>query len=132
MFLHLDFFSRQNTICIYFRLKSVNFIIDHVSQVLADKDPGLTGNLLVERLVGAHIDLVSKEEYAKIGSVVCPLLTLVLIYFFVFVLVHYSAITNFSFYFSIFLFLFLLIYKAEHAFFHYYFILKAAFLVDYF
>jgi D-cysteine desulfhydrase len=33
-----------------------------------DKDPGLTGNLLVERLVGAHVDLVSKEEYAKIGS----------------------------------------------------------------
>lgn len=35
-----------------------------------DKDPGLTGNLLVERLVGAHIDLVSKEEYAKVGGVV--------------------------------------------------------------
>jgi len=34
-----------------------------------DKDPGLVGNLLVERLVGAHIDLVSKEEYGKIGSV---------------------------------------------------------------
>ena len=33
-----------------------------------DKDPGLTGNLLVERLVGANVDLVSKEEYAKIGS----------------------------------------------------------------
>jgi D-cysteine desulfhydrase len=33
-----------------------------------DKDPGLTGNLLVERLVGAHVVLVSKEEYAKIGS----------------------------------------------------------------
>lgn len=42
----------------------------HMFQVLADKDPGLTGNLLVERLVGAHIDLVSKEEYAKIGSLV--------------------------------------------------------------
>jgi D-cysteine desulfhydrase len=37
---------------------------------LVDKDPGLVGNLLVERLVGAHIDLVSKEEYGKIGSVV--------------------------------------------------------------
>lgn len=36
-----------------------------------DQDPGLTGNLLVERLVGAHIDLISKEEYAKIGSEVC-------------------------------------------------------------
>ena len=42
-----------------------------------DKDPGLTGNLLVERLVGAHIDLVTKEEYAKVGSVVCsPLVKL--------------------------------------------------------
>lgn len=39
-----------------------------------DEDPGLTGNLLVERLVGAHVDLVSKEEYAKIGALVCPLL----------------------------------------------------------
>lgn len=43
-------------------------------QVLVDKDPGLTGNLLVERLVGAHIELISKEEYANIGSVVCILL----------------------------------------------------------
>ena len=39
-------------------------------QLLVDKDPGLVGNLLVERLVGAHIDLVSKEEYGKIGSVI--------------------------------------------------------------
>ncbi|KAJ0049628.1 hypothetical protein Pint_16792 [Pistacia integerrima] len=39
-------------------------------QVLVDQDPGLTGNLLVERLVGAHIELISKEEYGKI-SVVC-------------------------------------------------------------
>lgn len=39
-------------------------------QVLVDQDPGLTGNLLVERLVGAHVDLVSKEEYASVGSVV--------------------------------------------------------------
>ncbi|XP_057461849.1 putative D-cysteine desulfhydrase 1, mitochondrial [Actinidia eriantha] len=44
------------------------YLILRTSKVLADKDPGLTGNLLVERLVGAHIDLVSKEEYAKIGS----------------------------------------------------------------
>lgn len=43
----------------------------NVVQVLVDQDPGLTGNLLVERLVGAHIELISKEEYAKIGSVVC-------------------------------------------------------------
>uniref|UniRef100_A0A2N9IRD3 Tryptophan synthase beta chain-like PALP domain-containing protein n=1 Tax=Fagus sylvatica TaxID=28930 RepID=A0A2N9IRD3_FAGSY len=44
------------------------FLILRTSKVLVDKDPGLTGNLLVERLVGAHVDLVSKEEYAKIGS----------------------------------------------------------------
>lgn len=51
-------------------------------QVLVDKDPGLTGNLLVERLVGAHIELISKEEYANIGSVVCILLRLTLFYIF--------------------------------------------------
>ncbi|KZV17117.1 putative 1-aminocyclopropane-1-carboxylate deaminase-like, partial [Dorcoceras hygrometricum] len=45
------------------------YLILRTSKVLVDKDPGLIGNLLVERLVGAHIDLVSKEEYAKIGSV---------------------------------------------------------------
>ncbi|KAJ8441859.1 hypothetical protein Cgig2_004470 [Carnegiea gigantea] len=45
------------------------FLILRTSKALLDKDPGLTGNLLVERLVGAHVDLVSKEEYAKIGSV---------------------------------------------------------------
>lgn len=37
-------------------------------QDLVDKDPGFVGNLLVERLVGAHIYLVSEEEYAEIGS----------------------------------------------------------------
>lgn len=42
-------------------------------QVYADKDPGFTGNLLVERLVGAHIDLVSKEDYANDGAVVYQL-----------------------------------------------------------
>ena len=42
----------------------------HMLQVLTDKDPGLTGNLLVERLVGAHIHLVSIEEFIKIGSLV--------------------------------------------------------------
>ncbi|KNA15440.1 hypothetical protein SOVF_098230 [Spinacia oleracea] len=45
------------------------FLILRTSKALLDKDPGLTGNLLVERLVGAHVELVSKEEYAKIGSV---------------------------------------------------------------
>lgn len=44
-----------------------------ILQALVDKDPGLTGNLLVERLVGAHIDIVSKEEYGNVGSVVCLL-----------------------------------------------------------
>jgi hypothetical protein len=39
-------------------------------QHLVDKDPGLVGNLLVARVLGAHIDLVSEEEYGKIGSVV--------------------------------------------------------------
>ncbi|KAH0976506.1 hypothetical protein GBA52_026225 [Prunus armeniaca] len=37
-------------------------------QVLVGQDPGLTGNLLVERLLGAHVELISKEEYAKFGS----------------------------------------------------------------
>lgn len=41
-----------------------------ILQDLADQDPGLIGNLLVERLVGAHIDLVSEEDYSKIGAVV--------------------------------------------------------------
>ncbi|KAB1203976.1 putative 1-aminocyclopropane-1-carboxylate deaminase [Morella rubra] len=44
------------------------YVILRTSKALVDQDPGLTGNLLVERLVGAHIDLISKEEYAKIGS----------------------------------------------------------------
>ncbi|XP_047082625.1 putative D-cysteine desulfhydrase 1, mitochondrial [Lolium rigidum] len=45
------------------------YLILRTSKLLVDKDPGLVGNLLVERLLGAHIDLVSKEEYGKIGSV---------------------------------------------------------------
>lgn len=45
------------------------YLILRTSKLLVDKDPGLVGNLLVERLVGAHVDLVSKEEYGKIGSV---------------------------------------------------------------
>jgi hypothetical protein len=40
-------------------------------QLIVDEDPGLVGNLLVERLLGAHIDLVSKGEFTRIGSVVC-------------------------------------------------------------
>jgi D-cysteine desulfhydrase len=38
-------------------------------QTEVEDDPGLTGNLLVERMVGAHVSLVSKEEYVKYGSV---------------------------------------------------------------
>ncbi|KAG6384243.1 hypothetical protein SASPL_155954 [Salvia splendens] len=45
------------------------YLILFTSEKLVDKDPGLTGNLLVERLVGAHVDLISKEEYASIGGV---------------------------------------------------------------
>ncbi|XP_044465932.1 bifunctional D-cysteine desulfhydrase/1-aminocyclopropane-1-carboxylate deaminase, mitochondrial-like isoform X1 [Mangifera indica] len=45
------------------------YLILRTSKVLVDQDPGLTGNLLVERLVGAHIELISREEYGKIGSV---------------------------------------------------------------
>ncbi|OMO69409.1 Tryptophan synthase beta subunit-like PLP-dependent enzymes superfamily [Corchorus capsularis] len=45
-----------------------SYLILRTSKVLVDQDPGLTGNLLVERFVGANIQLVSKEEYARIGS----------------------------------------------------------------
>ncbi|KAG8651573.1 hypothetical protein MANES_06G000700v8 [Manihot esculenta] len=45
------------------------YLILRTSKVLVDQDPGLTGNLLVERLIGAHVQLISKEEYAQIGSV---------------------------------------------------------------
>ncbi|KAG6495160.1 hypothetical protein ZIOFF_042951 [Zingiber officinale] len=54
------------------------YLILRTSKALVEKDLGLVGNLLVERLVGAHIDLVSKEEYAKIGSVVSSLLHAIL------------------------------------------------------
>ncbi|KOM43354.1 hypothetical protein LR48_Vigan05g095800 [Vigna angularis] len=50
-------------------LKLDCFLILRTSNLLVDRDPGLTGNLLVERLAGAHIHLISKEEYSKIGSV---------------------------------------------------------------
>ncbi|KAM6568057.1 hypothetical protein CsatB_016042 [Cannabis sativa] len=45
------------------------YLILRTSKVFVDQDPGLTGNLMVERLVGANIELISKTEYAKIGSV---------------------------------------------------------------
>ncbi|CAA6664713.1 unnamed protein product [Spirodela intermedia] len=47
-----------------------SYLILRTAKRLVDDDPGLTGNLLVERLVGAHVDLISREEYAAIGSVV--------------------------------------------------------------
>lgn len=43
-------------------------LILRTSKLLADGDPGLVGNLLVERLVGANVHLISKEEYSSIGS----------------------------------------------------------------
>ncbi|CAI5468479.1 unnamed protein product [Closterium sp. Yama58-4] len=43
-------------------------LILRTSRALAGSDPGLEGNLLVERMVGARVHLVSKEEYAKHGS----------------------------------------------------------------
>ncbi|CAI7773198.1 unnamed protein product, partial [Closterium sp. NIES-53] len=43
-------------------------LILRTSRALADSDPGLEGNLLVERMVGARVHLVTKEEYAKHGS----------------------------------------------------------------
>ncbi|KAM0841539.1 hypothetical protein ACQ4PT_058966 [Festuca glaucescens] len=45
------------------------YLILATSTPLVDEDPGLVGNLLVERLLGAHIDLVSKREFVKFGSV---------------------------------------------------------------
>ncbi|CAI5985606.1 unnamed protein product [Closterium sp. NIES-64] len=43
-------------------------LILRTSRALAGSDPGLEGNLLVERMVGAKVHLVTKEEYAKHGS----------------------------------------------------------------
>ncbi|KAK9831510.1 hypothetical protein WJX81_004069 [Elliptochloris bilobata] len=45
-----------------------HLILRH-SRTAMDDDPGLTGNLLVERMVGAHVHLVTKEEYQSMGSV---------------------------------------------------------------
>ncbi|XP_077230905.1 D-cysteine desulfhydrase 1, mitochondrial-like [Tasmannia lanceolata] len=44
------------------------FLILCTSEVNVDKDPGLSGNLLIERLVGAHVELATWEEFEKIGS----------------------------------------------------------------
>ncbi|KAJ4713624.1 bifunctional D-cysteine desulfhydrase/1-aminocyclopropane-1-carboxylate deaminase, mitochondrial-like [Melia azedarach] len=45
-----------------------SYLILCTSKGLEDQDPGLTGNLLVDRLVGAHIQLVSEEVAIHIGS----------------------------------------------------------------
>ncbi|KAK7279284.1 hypothetical protein RJT34_24331 [Clitoria ternatea] len=44
------------------------FLILRTSRHLVDQDPGLVGNLLVERLLGADVHLISKEDYSKFGS----------------------------------------------------------------
>jgi len=43
-------------------------LILRTSRALVDSDPGLTGNLLVERLIGVNLHLVTKEEYSRIGQ----------------------------------------------------------------
>lgn len=45
------------------------FLILRNSRTGVDSDPGLTGNLLVERLCGGSVHQVTKEEYTKVGSV---------------------------------------------------------------
>ncbi|XP_060968929.1 putative D-cysteine desulfhydrase 1, mitochondrial isoform X1 [Cannabis sativa] len=46
-----------------------SYLILFTSEAFVDQDPGLTGNLLVERLVGAHVELILETEFANIGSV---------------------------------------------------------------
>ena len=58
--------SVQQLCCRYAGLDS--HLVLRNSRTLVDKDPGLVGNLLVERLVGAHIHQVTKEEYVRHGS----------------------------------------------------------------
>ena len=43
-------------------------LVLRTSRALVDDDPGLEGNLLVERLIGAAVHLCTKEEYGKHGS----------------------------------------------------------------
>jgi D-cysteine desulfhydrase family pyridoxal phosphate-dependent enzyme len=43
-------------------------IILRVPDADIDKDPGFEGNLLVERMVGATVHLVSQSEYSAVGS----------------------------------------------------------------
>ncbi|KAG2441034.1 hypothetical protein HXX76_003887 [Chlamydomonas incerta] len=43
-------------------------LILRTSRQEVDGDPGLVGNLLVERLAGAQLHMVTKEEYGAVGS----------------------------------------------------------------
>lgn len=43
-------------------------LILRTSASVVDDDPGIDGNLLIERMVGATIHLVTKEEYAQHGQ----------------------------------------------------------------
>ncbi|GLI65555.1 hypothetical protein VaNZ11_009118 [Volvox africanus] len=43
-------------------------LILRTSRQEVDSDPGLAGNLLVERMAGAQLHLVTKEEYGTVGS----------------------------------------------------------------
>ncbi|KAF9624708.1 hypothetical protein IFM89_013246 [Coptis chinensis] len=44
------------------------FLILCMYESQTERDPGLAGNLLIERLVGAHVEVVSWEAFAKYGS----------------------------------------------------------------
>ncbi|KAG6384716.1 hypothetical protein SASPL_153533 [Salvia splendens] len=43
------------------------YLILRTTKDLVYRDPGLDGNLLVERLAGARIELVSEEDYYRLG-----------------------------------------------------------------
>jgi 1-aminocyclopropane-1-carboxylate deaminase/D-cysteine desulfhydrase-like pyridoxal-dependent ACC family enzyme len=43
-------------------------LILRTSRQAVDQDPSLVGNLLVERLAGAQLHMVTKEEYTRLGS----------------------------------------------------------------
>lgn len=43
-------------------------LVLRTSRALVDEDPGLVGNLLVERMAGAEIHKITKEEYAALGG----------------------------------------------------------------
>ncbi|KXZ56568.1 hypothetical protein GPECTOR_1g51 [Gonium pectorale] len=43
-------------------------LILRTSRQAVDSDPGLVGNLLVERMAGATLHMITKEEYGKVGS----------------------------------------------------------------